>query len=99
MDRYNYKADLDDYVLHIPCKLDGKYVEQFRKVFGKEKSILKICLGGGGIDLIQPKILSRIRDRVENSDSILITQCGWAAKRMREWGLEAYTPLEVIQHE
>ncbi len=98
--RLGLKISLDSYILHKPCKIGWENIDMFRDVFGKEEEILEICLGGGGLDLISPNLLKRIKSKLNTIDTTVITQCSRAAKRMREWGIKAYTPIElVIQYE
>lgn len=87
---------IKQYIIHRSCKITWETMDMFREVFGDEEDILEICLGGGGLDLIAPKLLNRIKDGVNDYGIPILTQCSRAARRLREWGLEAYTPIEVV---
>ncbi len=93
LEKIDIKIPIGRYMLHIPCKMDRGYIERFRRVFGREEGILERCMGGGGLDLIAPKLLRMIPR--PGTDIPVLTQCGRAAIKMRSMGLEAYTPLEV----
>ncbi len=87
---------IERYVLHRPCKVSSETLEMFRDIFGREEYTLDICLGGGGLDLIAPELLNRIKNEMGPHEIPIITQCSRAAKRMREWGFKAYTPIETV---
>lgn len=91
------KYPLNGYILHKPCKVDDDTLQVFRDVFGgEEERIIEVCMGGGGLDILAPKLLNKIKESIKDFDSPIVTQCSRAASRMRKWGLKAYTPLEVI---
>jgi len=93
LEKLEVRLPIGGYILHMPCKLDRSYIESFRRVFGREDILLESCLGGGGLDLIAPRLLKML-PRIPG-DKPVITQCGRAAIKMRSMGIEAYTPLEV----
>ncbi len=92
------RANISEYILHIPCKLNEKYAESFSTVFGEPKKIIYGCMGGGGIDLIAPNLIKKMLTNYYDLRYPVISQCGRAVRILRRNGIEAYTPLEVITH-
>ncbi len=95
LNRLNRRLNMGEYFLHIPCKLDEGYVDQYIEVFGEPLGIIRGCVGGGGIDILAPDITVRLLKKFVRLEAPIISQCGRAVRILRRNGIEAYTPFEV----
>ena len=98
MAEYGFKLPIEGYTLHIPCKADGsRLVEDVSRVLGRPGMVIDMCIGYGGLERVRPDISNEMAHRFSTiAKGVVITLCGNVVQRLRRYGVEIYTPIDLL---
>ena len=90
------RGRLDNYILHLPCKVKG--IDDVVDIIGQPKMIIKSCSGaGGGMLYYMERYSVMMANLVGRREPIpIVTLCRWSQMAFRRAGLKSYTVLDLV---
>ncbi len=90
------KRELEEYILHVPCKARGGTEDLAVELLGRPSRVLSTCSGGGGGMLHYMEDYSVEMAGIVAGSGPVVTLCRWSQLAFEKAGLRAYTVLDLV---